>query len=575
MRRPRKRLFSEILFDFPSYTEKFLRIKTKAAQLVPLKFNRAQKELWKVVQKQISNGQPVRVVCLKGRQLGSTTFWVAYEFWKAVTNKNTHVLIVAHNLESTTNIFSIAQLMYECLPDEVRPMRQRSNKKELLLQNPDSNARLQNPGLRSLIEVRTAGSEESGRGSFYHHLHLSEVAYYKDPEAVFTSFLPTVPHLEGTTIVLESTAYGAGSWFHDFWLRSKEGETGFEPVFLPWFFEPTYRLSDAETKVWMDAAPLDDLELDLKKRFGLSDNQIAFRRMLLAQRGEVYVHQEFPSTEDECWIGSGIPVFDRDRIREMLQDAMQNMPKFVGEVDTAHASLVPNDNGRLRVWEFPEQGYSYVVGVDSSYGVEGGSDTAIVVLKRGPQQVHVATWVGSVTPLDAVPIVEFLGRMYFNAMISVEVNGPGISIQEALSRYYPYLYRWRTLDNAWQNLTQKGGWETSIKSKPILINHMNYQLAHKNFVTYDIELLHQMFGFIYVDNMRAIAEAGPGYKDDIVMAVMIASITDYLDGGYSLYSGVNFNKYLTQSSTKEDNRFDPYKHDLDMDRILYGGSGVF
>jgi hypothetical protein len=99
-------------------------------------------------------------------------------------------------------------------------------------------------------------------------------------------------------------------------------------------------------------------------------------------------------------------------------------------------------------------------------------------------------------------------------------------------------YQWRYLDNVYHKPTEKGGWLTTHTTKPILISHFNYMLNHGYFTTYDRDLLEEAFGFIYVDNERSIASAGPGYTDDILMATMIASLTDWLDAGYSRYGNV-------------------------------------
>jgi hypothetical protein len=526
------------LSDFEAYAANFLYIKTKDARLVNLRFNNAQKLLWSKIKAQMEQNKPVRLVALKGRQLGCSTFVVGFHFWRTVTQPNTHSLIVAHDLESTQGIFSIALTMYESLPPEVRPMRRRSNKKELLFENPDHERRFSNPGLRSKIEVRTAGNKESGRGAFYHTLHLSEVSSYPDPELLAMSLFPTVPPLPGTSIIIESTAKGAGTWFHDFWVRSNNGETGFEPIFLPWFLEPAYALPLDQAKEWLAERPLDEYELGLKKHFKLTDQQIAFRRYLLSQHGEAYVLQEYPSTPDEAFLGAGMPVFDRDLIRRLVEESYKHDPVFVGDIDTAMGQLVPRRDGHLKIWEMPEPHSYYVIGVDSAYGVAGGSRTAVSVLKRGPEQTHVATYIGYTTPLDTVPILEFLGTMYNTAMITVEVNGAGLAIQEALSRFWPRVYQWRYLDNVYHKPTEKGGWLTTHTTKPILISHFNYMLNHGYFTTYDRDLLEEAFGFVYVDNERSIASAGPGYTDDVLMATMIASLTDWLDSGYSRYGNV-------------------------------------
>jgi len=115
----------DVLSDFEQYALQLLKIKTKEQNLVPLKFNRAQRLLWSLVEKQKQAHRPVRVAALKGRQLGISTFCEGDVFFETVTHEHTNSMVVAHDRESTETIFKIAQVMYEELPPEFRPMKRR------------------------------------------------------------------------------------------------------------------------------------------------------------------------------------------------------------------------------------------------------------------------------------------------------------------------------------------------------------------------------------------------------------------------------------------------------------------
>ena len=66
----RKRL----LTDFPFYSKASLKIRTKTGEIAPLKLNPAQKILQEAVDKQMKTEGKVRVIILKARQQGLSTY---------------------------------------------------------------------------------------------------------------------------------------------------------------------------------------------------------------------------------------------------------------------------------------------------------------------------------------------------------------------------------------------------------------------------------------------------------------------------------------------------------------------
>ena len=525
----------DVLSDFEQYALQLLRIKTKEQDLIPLKFNRAQRLLWALVQKQQRAHRPVRVVILKGRQLGSSTWCEGFVFHQTATHEHTNSMVVAHDRESTETVFKIAQVMYEELPPDFRPMKRRANKFELVFENPDDRARLVHPGLRSQIVIRTAGNEEAGRGATTHHLHLSEVASWPAPEALATSLFPMVPNREGTTVFLESTAKGVGNWWHDFYYRAKNGKSEYDAVFLGWYLDPTYTLIGTEMVRWVpDMNDLEEDEVELRRKLKLTRGQLAFRRMIIDTHGLDYFRQEYPSDDEEAWLGIGLPVFKRAIIREMYERALSVIPTFRGDLAPS-GEMQADPEGDFVIWEQPQPKAEYVLGVDPAQGVEGGTLAAIVILKRGKKQKQVARWKGSVNALQLVPYIESLAYLYNEGLVSIEVNSSGLSTQEALARSYSHNYRWRVLDKRSRNITEKIGWYSSVNTKQLLITHMQQLFEEGSFETYDPDFLRQTYGLSNVGESQwgsAIVEPEPGVGDDIFMAGSIASLTDFLDAGY-------------------------------------------
>ena len=141
------------------YCEAFLWILDKKKHLVPLKFNPAQERLYEIIKEEHDAGRPVRLVILKGRQLGTSTQVEGLYFADTVTRENVYTIIIAHEEQATSHLFEMNKIFFDNLPDALKPMRRASNAQELVFENPtkDPVVKKRFPGLRSRIRCVTAG----------------------------------------------------------------------------------------------------------------------------------------------------------------------------------------------------------------------------------------------------------------------------------------------------------------------------------------------------------------------------------------------------------------------------------
>ena len=103
----------------------------------------------------------------------------------------------------------------------------------------------------------------------------------------------------GTEVILESTANGATGEFYRLWRGALEGETEYLPIFLPWFVTPEYHRDPPE-----DFQRSSEEEL-LVEQHDLNDGQLYWRRLKIAEGGELKFRQEYPATADEAFITAG------------------------------------------------------------------------------------------------------------------------------------------------------------------------------------------------------------------------------------------------------------------------------
>ncbi len=224
------------------YIRSFLKIRTKAGDIVPFKLNKPQEKLYRIIKAQHEAGKPIRIIILKARQLGFSTMAEGLIFHDTATSENVNSMIVAHREDATANLFRMSKLFYDELPEPVKPMLKASNAQELYFANPSRDPEDARPGLRSRIRCVTAGGKGIGRSDTLRNVHASEYAFWSgDKAGTLLGLLQAVPALPGTMVIIESTANG----FDDFktrWDAAVRGESDFIPVFFAWWENPEYRM---------------------------------------------------------------------------------------------------------------------------------------------------------------------------------------------------------------------------------------------------------------------------------------------------------------------------------------------
>ncbi|MBQ7646669.1 MAG: hypothetical protein IJS94_05305 [Clostridia bacterium] len=351
------------------YIESFIKINTKDSKVKNLRLNTTQKRLYNEIKRLRKAKKPVRIIILKARQMGFSTFTEALIFYDTVTHENVTSGIVAHTTDSATNLFKMSKLFYDELPCEIKPMLKGSNAKELIFENPArrTNDRTVPPGLRSKIKCSTASGNGVGRGDTLTNVHISEYAFWEgDKRSTLTGLLQAVPNLPDTMVIIESTANGFDD-FKDMWDSAVNKESDFVPLFFPWFEMKEYRMK-------YDGTPLSDEEKELKRRFGLDDEQIAWRRWCLKNNcgGDLNrFRQEYPSTPEEAFIMSGESVFDKEKLIAHISSVKAPLKRgrFVYDYDGNGISNIrweDCEKGEISIYEEPFPNRPYVIGGDTA-----------------------------------------------------------------------------------------------------------------------------------------------------------------------------------------------------------------
>lgn len=280
------------LLEFNSFATRFLKIRAKSGDVEPLTLNKAQAYIHQRLEAQISATGKVRAVILKGRQQGCSTYIQARYFHKVITTTGKKAFILTHEAEATKNLFEMTKRYYEKLPDGLCPVADKSSAKELRFEPFDSG-----------YAVGTAGNKGVGRSQTIQLFHGSEVAFWPNAEEHAKGVLQAVSNQRGTEVILESTANGLGNYFHSLWQAAMSGNSEYQAIFVPWYWQDEYTADVKDFKLREDEQAF----LRIYGSDGLTARHLAWRRIKINElsgdydMGLALFRQEYPFTADESF----------------------------------------------------------------------------------------------------------------------------------------------------------------------------------------------------------------------------------------------------------------------------------
>jgi hypothetical protein len=494
----RRRLYDD--FDF--YARNAIEIRTKNADVRKLVLNEPQRKLHQAIEAQRRETGKVRIIILKARQQGFSTYVHGRMYWTLSQRKARKGLVVAHQADSSRTLFDMYRRCHGAMPELLKPKTAYSSRKELVFDNLDSG-----------LMVATAGGDAIARGETFSDAHLSEVAFWPKASANdnLNALLQAIPNSPDTSIYIESTANGMSGVFYELWCGAVEGTNGFIPFFSAWFDTPEYT----------EDVPLNFEktyeEEDLVKEYGLTDGQLMFRRHKIAQNGLDKFKQEYPSNADEAFIASGRPVFNPDQLHRMLGEVEPPLYQMALEGEAFHK----HPRGELKVWVEHEGGEQYYIGADVAMGIQNGDYSVAQILDS--QKRLVASWRGHVNPDHFADVLFALGHYYNEALICVENNNHGLLTAIRLGRDLAYSHTYTEVAEGALNDRDSYtiGFRTTSKTKPLIIDRLRAALRDDELWIKDRTTLQEMLTFIV--NESGNMEAESGCHDDTLMALALAN----------------------------------------------------
>ena len=543
-----KKLQDEPLF----YFESCLKIqKFGTGELIPFKLNEVQNIMHHIMQRQLKEQGHIRMIVLKARRFGISTYVQGRYFRHAAMNHNKVVQITTHSKAATDVMFGMTRIMEQNLPQEVKPQLKYSGRRDLHWGGEDG-------GLNSSYSLSTVGGREV-RGSKIDYLHCSEVASWSDGgDDYLLGLLNCVVQGFNTEAVIESTAQGVGGVFHDMYWDAAEGNSGWESVFFPWYIYSHYTKpfeSDEEREKFKEELGQDKryggeeeqrllgvtCEYDLgkeTKKFSIELENLNWRRQCIktqCQNDLRKFHQEFPTTARESFVTTGRGVFDQDNIgnmvlvgekrqRENPSEGFHIPVQAWRERGGEKYIIEAMDDGELQVWTRPISNRDYRIGADVSEGIDVGRDTdwSVAVVLDAITMEEVALLRVKIDPDLFAWQLASLGKWYNKAKLLVERNNHGLVTLKFLSdvHIYPDVYSEKILDERSSRSARKLGFHTTVKSKPLIIDYLRELIREDEIKIRSPKILDELQTFVNFPNGRMAAQSGS--HDDCVMALAIA-----------------------------------------------------
>lgn len=547
--------------------------------------NYLQRKIQRVINKMEDMELPVRIMGLKPRQKGSTTYFAAAVYC-ALRRKATAAVIIGGQFSQV---------------DEAKGMLKTYQKHDTFNWGNTGEINIKGGTWShgSKLIGETAKDLLAGVGSTTQVLHGFEVARWAqhgvaNSAEVLANIVKTVPLLPDTMIILESTAEGAAGDFYERYFNAVDGDDflsgvadvspgSYVRIFAPWFefSDSAMRLTEEqqeEVKNTLDSEEEYLGEKELIELYGVDDGgvlrlgttvkdfsayeQLYWRRWSIREeckRDKNTFDRDYPKDERSAFQKSGSQRFNTGQLARMRKNMVKCTPLHgVIEEDKRRVAFrqTSETESTVTVFEKPIPGCRYIAALDPMTGETqvGGMDPdwhSAFVLRAGYWDAA-GKWKRMATAARIIPcrweidlIAEHLFRLarYYGpacgCKIVIEMNQDK-GATELLKPLGADLYV-REFWNQRENRPTKAlGLQTNVKSRETLIESMATIIREWDKPGDGIDIwcpnaMDQFDNFVRKKNGRS--EAAEGWKDDDVFSISMGA---HLIGHATMYHAPQF-----------------------------------
>ncbi len=415
------------------------------------------------------------VVILKSRQVGASWTIAGYVAWLIHFRPDIECLLLSSKQDAAIKLLGKVRFICNNFPDFIRREFNSNSKTRLSVIHKREGADIVSES--SVDSLTTTG--ESGRGDTAAFVFCDELAHLVNAEETWTAIKPTTSR--GGQIVAASSPAGPEGTFARIWM---EADTGESATFIPMRVHYTDCGLDHE---WLAEAS-----------DGMTEQQIM---------------QEF----ELAFIGIGSPAFDPGHLESCyipmsqimsdpeLEDIKQKVLSsrlYTTGIDTAE---IKSGRGKRR------RDYNAVCSMNE-YGIQ---------IKAEANQMLLDEWAGKTMDIGnmRVEVPGYVSKWHIDypGLMFIEENGPGLTVEN----------RHMLPDNPKSEVAVR---RTSSVRKQRMVDQFRLALAGQQILITDKATYYQLT--LFQDMGGGKYEAPTGYKDDLVIAILLAYDALIEQGGY-------------------------------------------
>jgi hypothetical protein len=521
-----------------------LSIPTKEYGIIKLNPTSTQVYLAGQIAKGIEEGVHEFVV-LKCRQAMATTIVLAMDLYWSFMHEGTVGMIVGDQEERRQSFNHVVRVMVSSLkedPDWYQPTIKENryavdfaNLSQLIFSNANQ---------------RVKGT--LGRGLGLSLVHGSECGFWND-QTNLTSLSGSMAQINPNRLaIFESTANG-DNLFRRMWDTALNAVSK-RAIFIGWWLQDEYTLSreDPRYKVYWNGRLNGDEEIWVNavyNRFGIkvSQERVAWWRWHLHESKGSQVEimlQEYPWLPEDAFQFSGSGFINRKAIRARKEEAMRSAASYFhfefGD-SFADTTLVESESALydLAVWQPPENGAKYALGLDPSHGSNELSDWAVIEIIRcySDRVEQVAEFsVKGMETYRLAWVYMILAIAYGDVTANIEQQGGGNSVRNEIDRVTnnratnypegiadklrgakPYFYY--RMDAVRPSFNTRD-WVTNAKNREELLCDVRHYMEFGLAVVNSPDLVDEAQGLVRSEVGKV--ESQSDYSDDRVMAFGMA-----------------------------------------------------
>ena len=460
----------EMVEDLKLCKKSILHFAENHYQIVTLDEGKQKIQLYKYQKKLLKAFKANRFnIVLSSRQSGKTTCIAIYALWLCCFNDDKNVTIVANKESTAKEIFARIKMAYEQMPIYLKPAIKSWRKDGFILRND------------SAIRISTT-SAAGPRGGTSNLLIIDEMAFCP-PEIMkelWKSAIPIVIQSKKSQIVVISTPNGTDNKFYQLYQDALKENSIWNLERIDWWDVP------GRDEAWKNQA------IELLKEEG---------------KGEEDFDQEFGNV----FLAPGRTIIDTAYLEELKSQCSE--------------PVLVKDDGSYKIFQLPQPGHLYIMGVDVGEGISRSNTVAQVFDVTDLQEIRqVAIYASnSISPYH-------FGSRLLNLLIDwgrppvlIETNNNGQQVLDVLYRTYNYenIVTYQPDGNAkgYKTENRKGIFNHTNTRYNGITNFRYWSNSLKVVRFQDLETLIELYNFVRMPNYTYTKRTSDHLDDRVLASV--------------------------------------------------------